>query len=161
MWLMKSAQQHRGPTHIMSSCQPMSHPRQSERGNRKEVKYTEWRPKWPWTNVKRITGGAEEWRVCAPTQTTAINPPCGRTYVQRVRLQRQLPSLTAELCASRGQKIPVLFSLTQQQAPKWSGSCWPKSINNTDGVWSRCLAAELVVISAMLHKYKEKKKYGK
>lgn len=38
---------------------------------RKEVKYTKRRPKWPETNVGRITGGAEEWRVCVPSPNHA------------------------------------------------------------------------------------------
>lgn len=56
-------------TQNMSSCQPESHPWRSKR--KKEVKYTKQRPQWPQTNVRRIAGGAEEWRGCAPSPNDA------------------------------------------------------------------------------------------
>lgn len=40
--------------------QPLSHPRQRESENRKEVKYMEPGHRWQWTNVRRIAGGTEE-----------------------------------------------------------------------------------------------------
>lgn len=124
---------------------------------RKEVKYTEQRPKWPQTNVRRIAGGAEEWRGCAPSPNHASRSCLWhniRWLHQAAQTVAGFDSWTTFSQGAGSQRS----SLKQQ--PKWSDPSLPKSINKTDGVGSQYLAAGKIVISSIkLHKCQKRKKH--
>lgn len=124
---------------------------------RKEVKYTEQRPKWLQTNVRRIAGGAEEWSGCAPSPNHASRSCLWhniRWLHQAAQTVAGFDSWTTFSQGAGSQRS----SLKQQ--PKWSDSSLPKSINRTDGVWSQYLAAGKIVISSIkLHKCQKRKKH--
>lgn len=139
-----------------SSCQPESHPRRGKREKRLSTRSkgpNARRQMWGVSLAAQKNGGFVRRR-----QTTQVDPACGTTYVRCAGLQRQLLAVTAGRRAFR-EHSSALFKLTQQRVPKWSGSSLPKSINNTDGVWSQYLAARQIVISSIkVHKCQERKK---